>query len=287
MLRPDTRRARDGRKLVDEAIDVAIMFGIVVLILVGFVTSYRTLLDLAATAGGYPRWLAPAVPLSFDLGIVVLSLKVARSAREGRTAPIMRLLVAGLSTATVLANASAATTPPAKLLHAVPPTMFVICFESVIITARRRALIERNLLPAPLPRLRAAQWLLAPACSWRLWRARVLDQTGDPVVKDDIVAEPAAAILDSAAAQPTVVVTAASLPASAAGPVSREQIVGDALLRHPRMSAAELRAELGSLGEVVSLRTAQRLLADCKSRMCERGSSGESEPETEGGLSRS
>jgi hypothetical protein len=68
---------------LDRAIDCAITFGLVVLILVGFAASYRTLRDLAASVGGYPTWLAPAIPLSFDLGIVVLSLKVARAEGEG------------------------------------------------------------------------------------------------------------------------------------------------------------------------------------------------------------
>ena len=82
MLRPPFERTPSQ---VDAAIDLAVTIGVAILILVGFATSYRTLLDLAVTAGGYPRWLAPAVPLSFDLGVVVLSLKVAQSAREGRS----------------------------------------------------------------------------------------------------------------------------------------------------------------------------------------------------------
>src|SRR3954466_8133814 len=106
---------------LDRAMDCSITIGLVVLILVGFAASYRTLRDLAASVGAYPNWLAPAIPLSFDLGIVVLSLKVARAAREGRTAPVLRLLVAALSAATVIVNTSVATTTDARLLHAVPP----------------------------------------------------------------------------------------------------------------------------------------------------------------------
>ena len=166
---------RRSENVVDQSIDLAIMVGLGVLILVGFATSYRTLRDLAATEGGYPVWLAPAVPLSFDLGIVVLSLKVARAAREGRTAPVLRLLVAALSAATVVANAASATSPTARLLHAVPPAMFVVCFESVIISSRRAALDARGLLPAPLPRMRPVRWVPFqsphspwPAAQWPL-----------------------------------------------------------------------------------------------------------------------
>ncbi len=59
-----------------------------------FVASWETLRDLAASVGGFSPWLAPVVPLSFDLGIVVLSLKVVLAAREGRSATALRALVA-------------------------------------------------------------------------------------------------------------------------------------------------------------------------------------------------
>jgi hypothetical protein len=146
------RRNHVTAERIDHIIDAAVLIGVGVLIIVGFATSYRTLLDLAVTAGGYPDWLAPAVPLSFDLGIVVLSFKVAQAAREGRHAPVLRTLVVSLSAATVLANASAAVGTAGRLLHAVPPAMFVVCFESVVITVRRRALEARGTLPEPMPR---------------------------------------------------------------------------------------------------------------------------------------
>ena len=131
------RTGPDDGERVDRLIDCAVTVGVCVLILVGFATSYRTLVDLAVSEAQYPRWLAPAVPLSFDLGIVVLSLKVAQAARQGRQAPVLRLLVAFLSIATVLVNASSAPSTTARLLHAVPPAMFVICFESVITSLRQ------------------------------------------------------------------------------------------------------------------------------------------------------
>ena len=50
---------RRTENLVDQAIDVAIMVGLGILVLVGFATSYRTLRDLAATEGGYPSGSRP------------------------------------------------------------------------------------------------------------------------------------------------------------------------------------------------------------------------------------
>jgi Protein of unknown function (DUF2637) len=261
VLRPSPRNAARPGELVDRLIDLAIMVGLVVLILVGFLTSYRTLLELAVTAGGYPRWLAPAVPLSFDLGIVVLSLKVARSAREGRTAPVMRLLVAGLSAATVTANASAASTMSAKLLHAVPPAMFVICFESVIISARRRALADQDLLPSPLPRLRTAQWLLAPLDTCRLWRSRVLAQPDQAPRNESKIQAAAAAVPTRAltSRRPAIVeIPHEATPPSVAG---RDAIVRELLADSPSVTAPGLRVALADRGHVVSLRTAQRLVA--------------------------
>lgn len=155
MLRPSptSREQRAGIRGwdLDRAMDAAITTGLTLLITVGFATSYRTLRDLAITEAGYPPWLAPTVPLSLDLGIIVLSLKVVRTARDGRTALTLRLLVIGLSLVTVLANASAADTLTASLLHALPPAMFVICFESIVITQRRDALAARGSCPSHSP----------------------------------------------------------------------------------------------------------------------------------------
>lgn len=161
---------------LDRATDLTITVGLGVLLAVGFAASYATLLELAVTAGGYPPWLAPAVPLAFDLGIVVLSLKVVRAAREGRTAPVLRMLVVVLSVSTVVANAAAASGPAGSLLHAVPPAMFVVCFESVIASTRRHALERFGLVPPKLPRVRGVRWALAPWPTFTSWRSAVLER---------------------------------------------------------------------------------------------------------------
>jgi hypothetical protein len=241
---------------VDQAINIAVMSGVGVLVLVGFATSYHTLLDLAVTAGGYPTWLAPAVPLSFDLGIVVLSLKVAQAAREGRHAPVLRLLVASLSAATVVANASAVAGLGGRVLHAVPPAMFVVCFESVVITARRRALQVRGAWPAPIPRQHPLRWLLAPRRTWITWRAAVLGEAG--ACGDD-----AAAAGDDDASPPLAEVTPTAVD-------ERSVLITRALQENRHLTSAALRTLLADSGHEASLRTVQRLRASTLDRL-ERG----------------
>jgi Protein of unknown function (DUF2637) len=261
-------RPRRTENVVDHAIDLAIMVGLGVLILVGFATSYRTLRDLAATEGGYPVWLAPAVPLSFDLGIVVLSLKVARAAREGRTAPAMRLLVVALSSATVIANAAAATSATARLLHAVPPAMFIVCFESVIASSRRTALEAKGLLPPPLPHLRPIRWVLSPPSSWRQWRRAVLELDAGIAVTSRLPTSAAAGLKEVRPSNVSGGVIAATAttqagPRSLKPPTSRtrEEAARELLEHNPLLSAAELARILGSAGWRVSPRTAQRIRA--------------------------
>lgn len=225
---------------LDIAIDAAIAAGVTLLILIGFATSYRTLRDLATDIGGYPPWLAPAVPLSFDLGIVVLSLKVIRLAREGRPAPILRLQVAALSIATVAANASVATTPVAGLLHVVPPAMFVICFESVVITARRHAQERLGRQPTPLPRIPLARWALAPLTTWRSWRSTIL------------------ASEESAARTGAPPASRRKRPEDGRRE-ERLDIARRALQDSANLTATELTAVLSAAGHKVSARTAQRI----------------------------
>ncbi|WP_088319468.1 DUF2637 domain-containing protein [Kineosporia sp. R_H_3] len=256
---------RRTENLVDQAIDLAIMVGLGILILVGFATSYRTLRDLAATEGGYPVWLAPAVPLSFDLGIVVLSLKVARAAREGRTAPVMRLLVAALSSATVIANAAAATSATARLLHAIPPAMFVVCFETVIISSRRVALEERGLLPPPLPHLRPIRWVLSFPSTWRQWRHAVLELDAGIAMTSTLPRSPVAGLKEARPSAIAVAATAtmpvgdrSSEPSSSR---TRDEAARELLEQDPLLSAPELARTLESAGWRVSARTAQRIRA--------------------------
>jgi hypothetical protein len=237
--------------------------GLGLLVLVGFAASYETLRDLAATEAGFSPWLAPLVPLSFDLGIVILSLRVVLAAHEGRTATVTRLLVATLALASVAANVAAAATVTGQLLHAVPPAMFVVCFETVIVAARRHALQRLGLRPVLSPRVRPLVWVLAPRATWTAWRDAVLG-SGPSVV---VGRQPLARATD-------VRPTSASRSRGAAatdGPGLNARGVRPHDDRHavavrvvglaPDITAARLAAELHRHGHPVSVRTAQRVRA--------------------------
>jgi hypothetical protein len=237
--------------------------GLGLLVVVGFVASYETLRDLAATEAGFSPWLAPLVPLSFDLGIVILSLRVVLAAHEGRTATVTRLLVATLALASVAANVAAAATVTGRLLHAVPPAMFVVCFETVIVAARRHALQRLGLRPAVSPRVRPLVWVLAPRATWTAWRDAVL-RSGPGVA---VGSQPLASVTDvqptSASRSRAAAVTAGSGP-NAQGIRHRHdrhavavRVVG----LSPDITAARLAAELDRHGHPVSVRTAQRVRA--------------------------
>ncbi|MFC6007470.1 DUF2637 domain-containing protein [Angustibacter luteus] len=232
--------------------DAAIAVGVSVLVAIGFVTSYDTLRLLAATDGGFAPWLAPAVPLSFDLGIVVLSLKVLSAARVGKTALTLRVLVIALSVASVAANGAASAGAPGRLLHAVPPAMFVICFESVIASARRQALAGQRRRPR-----RAIVWLLAPRATWRTWRAAILAEgQATPMSVTTTPARPSR----RQPAQTPRADRARRLEPPAERP-GRAQVAERVLRTWPDMTAAELAAQLNEHGHQVSVRTAQRIKA--------------------------
>jgi hypothetical protein len=261
-----------------------------VLVSVGFVTSYATLSSLAVHRGQFPQWLAPAVPLAFDVGIITMSLKVCRLAREGRSAVLLRLLIAALCVCTVVANAAAGVDWAARVLHAVPPAMFVVCFESVVVSVRRHALQRMGLTPAPLPRVRGVRWLLAPRGTWVRWRAMVLadadvprvdrQRPGDAVgrsgptvaalrpTRSSEPADGAAAVRWARSGSPVRSIRvsetgALTLPADdrVEPPDHRFAAAVELLGRLPQLSAAALATELRAGGYALSDRTARRVRA--------------------------
>ncbi|RJK95940.1 DUF2637 domain-containing protein [Vallicoccus soli] len=265
--------------------------GLGLLAVIGFAASYETLRDLALSVGGFSPWLAPAVPLSFDLGIVVLSLKVAMAARKGRSATGLRALVLTLSTASVLANAAAARGLVGVLVHAVPPAMFVVCLESAVSDARRDARLTHaphSVKPA-LPRRHPVLWFLAPLRTWLAWRQEALAAL-DP----SHVAAPSA---DHAASSPPAAlpthglkgIEPADLPEPAAvtpqaqergrrRPERHPDRVADAvaLLQHaPHLTAVALAEHLRGRGHELSVRTAQRVRSQAQGQLAslERGTS--------------
>ncbi len=248
---------------------MAVAVGVVLLVLIGFAASYTTLRDLAVSAGRFSPWLAPVVPLSFDLGIIVLSLKVVLAAKQGRSAMWLRLLVAGLSAATVAANASAAPSLIGRLLHAIPPAMFVICFESVTGSARREAVRLRG-TEVTVPSVRPMLLVLAPLTTVHQWRRQMLQALAPPAidgpeqVPELMNTEPELAPrtprpVDEA--EPLHRRTGVVRPASDGNAAARLACAAAALRANPELTAAALADALRSRGHGCSVRTAQRVKA--------------------------
>lgn len=232
--------------------------GVAVLIVTGFLSSYTTLRDLAVEVGQFPTWLAPVVPLSFDVGIVVLSLKVLLAARAGRTAPVLRALVLTLSVTTVLANGASSPHLVGRLLHAVPSAMFVVCFETLVTAARHQALRElgTDLTRSPF---RLARWLLAPQQTWTAWRADVLS--------DSIAPEPPSPMAPVSPPKPRAVRSAPRPPRAPRSQDSRLDAAVRLLHERPGLSAAALSEALTGDGFPVSVRTANRVRQQAQNRL--------------------
>jgi hypothetical protein len=248
---------RVNRASLDRAIELAVAAGVAILVAIGFVTSYETLRQLAITDGGFAPWLAPAVPLSFDLGIVVLSLKIVAAARRGRHALVHRALVSGLSVATVAVNGTASTGTAGQLLHSIPPAMFVICFEGLVADARRDALAGR--------RPRTGRWkasLLAPVTTLRAWREGVVQSASLDTAQ---AKGPKSPVRPSRQTAPTQTRPTPSLTRSpsvtARTPDHRLTLTREALREDPNLPAPALARALRDHGHEVSVRTAQRLKA--------------------------
>jgi hypothetical protein len=246
-----TTRGDDDRLSLDRVLEVAVAVGVVLLVVIGFITSYETLRALAVTAGGFTPWLAPAVPLSFDLGIVVLSLKIVAAARQGRRAFLHRGLVTALSIATVAVNSTASPGAAGRMLHAIPPAMFVVCFEGLITDARRTAMAGRS--------RRNHRWkasLLAPVSTLSRWREdAVRSAAAQP---KDAGCAPSARPRNARHQAPA---GPAPGPRQPANPDLRMEVAREALRRKPDLTAPALARTLGEHGHVVSVRTAQRLKA--------------------------
>lgn len=295
-----------GTTSVDVLADRGAAVGVAVLIVIGFVSSYTTVRDLAVRVGEFPSWLAPVVPLSFDVGIIVLSLRVLLAARDGRPARMLRTLVLMLSVATVLVNGVASDSTAGRLLHAVPSAMFVVCFETVVASARRRAL-GQDFAQAD-PRFRAMRWLLAPRATWGSWRTHVLRDDGALQGSEAEQLTHVAALMDRASRRvlsPAVsgaeatkrpgesVLRASRSTVEGAAPsrlrnlpsfgVSRDAAACQVVTRNPTITASALARELTDLGHPVSTRTAQRIRQVAREALTREGDGNESDepPATE------
>ncbi|MDJ0374763.1 DUF2637 domain-containing protein [Streptomyces sp. H10-C2] len=181
LLRARRQQANTNRsagELLDLGIDIVTAAGTYALIALGFTASYSTIRQIAVDKGAFSEGMSHIVPLSFEGGIIILSLRVLREARQGQRALFLRILVGLGAIATLVTNAhSKATDIAGQLTHVVPVAMFIICFEWMVHSARRKALVDMGLIPPPLPRLRSIEWGLDFFNSFARWRLMALHST--------------------------------------------------------------------------------------------------------------
>jgi len=151
--------------------------GIYLLAVGGFYVGYQTLYTQALRVG-FPEDQAVVVAALADLAILLYSRKAVREVKAGRSARIIRTIVALFSLATFALQLRAAWGDTLSVtFHALPPAVWIIGHEMMLRgrlrdakAARRTAEIKAGLRPAPLPRIRRAWWLLDPAHTFTVWR---------------------------------------------------------------------------------------------------------------------
>ncbi|PPS89546.1 DUF2637 domain-containing protein [Streptomyces sp. MH60] len=151
--------------------------GIYLLGLGGFYVGYQVL-HTQALAVGFPQDQAVVVAALADLAILLYSRKAVREVRAGRSARVIRTLVALFSLATFgLQLRDAWPDPLSVTFHALPPAVWIIGHEMMLRgdlrdakAAKRDQQIADGLRPAPLPAIRLTWWLLDPFHTFKVWR---------------------------------------------------------------------------------------------------------------------
>lgn len=155
--------------------------GIYLLGIGGFYVGYQVL-HTQALAVGFPQDQAIVVAALADLAILLYSRKAVREVRAGRSARVIRTLVALFSLATFgLQLRNAWPDPLSVTFHALPPAVWIIGHEMMLRgdlrdakAAKRAQQIADGLRPAPLPAIRLTWWLLAPVSTLKVWRRTAL-----------------------------------------------------------------------------------------------------------------
>ncbi|MFE0107069.1 DUF2637 domain-containing protein, partial [Streptomyces sp. NPDC059009] len=179
--RKNAGKNRSAGEWLDLSISAATTAGTYALIALGFSASYSTIRAIAREKGHFSDGMSHIVPISFEGGIIILSLHVIREARKGRRALVLRLLVALGALATLITNGKAnADGIEGSITHIVPVAMFIICFEYLIHSARKKALEDMGLLPPPLASLRGVEWLLDTVNAFARWRLMALHNIDSP-----------------------------------------------------------------------------------------------------------
>ncbi|GAA4945707.1 hypothetical protein HD597_006716 [Nonomuraea thailandensis] len=146
----------------------AVTIAVGVLGVIGFVNSFKKVMDAAApTFGG----LAFTVPLGIDLGILAFSALDIVLARMEMRIMWLRLIPWALTGATVYLNIASEETLFGVVAHATLPLLWVIAVEVGAHVVRKRAKLSN---PTRMDKIRISRWILAPLRTFGLWRRMVL-----------------------------------------------------------------------------------------------------------------
>lgn len=167
--------------------------GIYLLGLGGFYVGYQVL-HTQALAVGFPQDQAIVVAALADLAILLYSRKAVREVRAGRSARVIRTLVALFSLATFgLQLRDAWPDPLSVTFHALPPAVWIIGHEMMLRgdlrdakAAKRDQQIADGLRPAPLPAVRLSWWLLDTKSTFKVWRrTKLWEVPQDAVIRHE------------------------------------------------------------------------------------------------------
>lgn len=155
-------------------VEWALTAGAVMIAILGFISSFDGVSRMAVRVAGFSPRLAPTVPASIDLSILVASayrvILTRRSVEVRLTPRWLRWAIYGLTGVTVYANMSVTDRMIGKVLHAVMVSLWVAFVEGATFVARRLMQLEDEERIQSIPRSR---WLLSPLPTLRLWRRMV------------------------------------------------------------------------------------------------------------------
>ncbi|WP_171075117.1 DUF2637 domain-containing protein [Nonomuraea basaltis] len=146
----------------------AVTIAVGVLGVIGFVNSFKKVMDAAAPTFGA---LASTVPLGIDLGILAFSALDIVLARLEMRIVWLRLIPWALTGATVYLNIADEETLFSVVAHATLPLLWVVAVEVGAHVVRKRARLSN---PTRMDKIRVSRWILAPMRTFGLWRRMVL-----------------------------------------------------------------------------------------------------------------
>jgi hypothetical protein len=156
--------------------------GLTVVVLSPLVLSFHSLAGWGHEALGLVWPLTWVVPLTLDAAALVCVGLTFHAMLRADSAGASRLLVWVFAGASAAANwrHGAAISPDAAVYYAAMPLVAALLLDITLRRVRRTALAGLGALERPLPRYRAARWIVAPTETWRAWRTAVREGITDP-----------------------------------------------------------------------------------------------------------